>query len=97
MTGHIQRILHRNNRRLLKKFYVTVVHVDSMDSQFLEKNLKKKRKLSPNTLGSSKSPRTLRKEKTAHRTELREGGRRKRKKEQVSSNGSKQRKLLEKE
>ena len=67
-----------------------------MDSQFLEKYLKKKRKLSPDTQGSSKSPRTVKKGKTSSRTELREGESRKRKKGHVSSNGSKQRKLLEK-
>ena len=49
VTEHIQKILQRKKRRLLKKFYVTVVQVDSMNSQFLEKNLTKKRKLSPDT------------------------------------------------
>ena len=93
MTEHIQSILQRKNRRLLKKFYVTVIHVDSMDSQFLDKNLKKKRKLSPDTQRSSKLPRTVKKGKTSSRTELREGESKKRKKGHVSSNGSKQRKL----
>ena len=73
LTEHIQRILQRKKRRLLKIFYVTVVHVDSMDSQFFGKQLKKKCKLSPDTKGSTKSPRTGKKGKTAHSTELREG------------------------
>ena len=67
-----------------------------MDSEFLEKNLKTKRKSSPDTHGSSKSPRTVKTGKTSSRTEVREGESRKRKKEHVISNGSKQRKLLEK-
>ena len=67
-----------------------------MDSLLDEKYSKKKRKFSPDTQGSSKSPRTVKKGKTIPRTELREGESRKRKKEHVSSNGSKQRKLLEK-
>ena len=73
VTEHIHKNLQSKKRRLLKKFYVTVIHVDSMHSPFLEKYLKKKRKLSPDNQGSSKSPKTVRKRVTIPRTELKEG------------------------
>ena len=79
VTEHIQKILQRKNRRLLKKFYVTVVHVDPMDSLIVELSLRKERKLSPDTQGSLKSPRTVKKEKTILRTELTDRESRKRK------------------
>ena len=63
VTEHIQKILQTKKKRLLKNLYLTVVHVDSMDSLLLEKYLKKKRKLSPDTQGSLKSPRTAKKGK----------------------------------
>ena len=96
VTEQIQRILQREKRRLLKKFYLTVVHADAMDSLLFEKYLKKKGKLSPDTQSSSKSPRTLRKEKAISYTERRIGASRNRKKEHVRIKESKQRKLSEK-
>ena len=70
--------------------------MNSVDSLLDEKYLKKKRILHPDTQGSSKSPRTVRKGKDIPWTELGEEGSRKRKKEHVRDDGSKQRKLSNK-
>ena len=62
--------------------------MNSVDSLLDEKYLKKKRILHPDTQGSSKSSRTVMKEKNIPWTELGEGGSRKRKKEILKLTGA---------